>query len=503
MLRRLRIVYVGLLAAVLVGLSVPLAVAFTAVQAQGMYIDRFNDTAYFASLAEPALRTGRTRALYQNLDQYDQLYGIAVVVIGRDGGELYKTRDRVDLSSDVAKDRIDKALNGRYGGSENSVWPWSTGGVVVTAPINSGGQTIGAVVTVSPSLGLRAASGARILILTLVSIVCLLIGIAAAGPLTRWMLRPVEHLDGAVHALAEGRFDDRVRADSGPPELRRLAESFNRMADRIATLVERQRSFVSYASHQLRTPLATVRLCVDNIRPALRPHGIDDYELMAEEIDRMGRVCDALLAYARAEVMDDTVEDIDAAAIAEERVGVWRSLAARAGVQLRRLGPPSVPARAAAEALDQSLDALLSNAIKFAGRGTEVVVAVESEAGGQVAVHVVDNGPGMPPEDLARAREPFWRRTTHQNIDGNGLGITIADSLVKASGGRLDLMTAQPHGVHAKITLPTADPAARSGLPATAAAAPLPGAPPLVHGAAPLVHGPAASAPPVWPDEPG
>lgn len=478
MLRRLRIVYVGLLAAVLVGMSVALAAAFASVRSQSMYIDRFNDTAYFASMAEPALRTDRTKALYQNLDQYDQLYGIGVVVIGRDGAEVYKTRDGIDLSGKVAVEKIREALSGRYGGSEGTGWPWSTGDVVVAAPISSGGQIIGAVVTVSPSAGLRASTGTRIALLLLVSVLFLLIGIWAAGPLARWMLRPVEHLGGAVHALAEGRFDDRVRADTGPPELRRLAESFNRMADRIATLVERQRSFVSYASHQLRTPLATVRLCVDNIRPALRPHGIDDYELMAEEIDRMGRVCDALLAYASAEVMDDTVEDVDAAAIADERVGVWRSLAAQAGVQLRRVGPPSAPARATAEALDQSLDALLSNAIKFAGSGAEVVVAVESEVDGRVAVHVVDNGPGMPPEDLARAREPFWRRTTHQNIDGSGLGVTIADSLVKASGGRLDLMSAQPHGVHAKITLPAAGPQARRGPPVAAAVAP------------------------VWPDEP-
>jgi signal transduction histidine kinase len=490
-LRRLRIIYVGLTAAVLVGLSVPLATAFASAQAQTVYIDRFNDTARFASLAEPALRTGRTQALFRTFDQHDQLYDIAVAVIRVDGSTLFATRDNLDLSGEGAREKIGDALAGKYHGSQETVWPWNTGDIVVVSPIRSGSQVTGAIVTVSPSAGLRGSSGAQIALLALVSIVCLLIAIAAAGPLTRWMLRPVEHLSGAVHALAEGRFDDRVRADSGPPELRRLADAFNRMADRIATLVERQRSFVSYASHQLRTPLATVRLCVDNIRPALRPHGIEDYELMAEEIERMGRVCDALLAYARAEVSDDTVEEVDAAAIADERVGVWRSLAGQAGVRLRRVGLPAAPARAAAEALDQSLDALLSNAIKFAGRGADVVVAVESEVDGRVGVHVVDNGPGMPPEDLARAREPFWRRTAHQNIDGSGLGVTIADSLVTASGGRLDLMAAQPHGVHAKITLQ----AAPRGAPAGAARVPSGPA-----GSAPVLSGPAQPAP-VWPDE--
>jgi signal transduction histidine kinase len=459
-LRRLRIIYVGLMAAVLVGLSVPLAAAFAASQAQVVYIDRFNDTANFASLAESAQRTGRTEALYRSFDEYDQMFGIGVAMIGRDGRPLFETREDLDLSGGRTRAKIRDALVGKYVSSQETIWPWNTGDLVVVSPVNSGGQVTGAVVTVSPSAGLRSSSGVLIGVLSAVSVVSLLVAIVAAGPLTRWMLRPVEHLDGAAHALAQGRFGDRVPADSGPPELRRLAESFNRMADRIATLVERQRSFVSYASHQLRTPLATLRLCVDNIRPALRPHGIEDYELMAEEIDRMGRVCDALLAYARAEVSDDTLEEIDAAAVVDERVGVWRALAERAGVRLRRAGLPSAPAQAAAEALDQSLDALLSNAIKFAGSGAEVVVTVGSDADGRVVVHVVDDGPGMPPADLARMREPFWRRTAHQNIDGSGLGVTIADSLVTASGGRLDLAGARPHGVHATITLP---PARRDG----------------------------------------
>src|SRR5688500_1980324 len=98
MLRRLRIIYVGLTAAVLVGLSVPLAASFAAAQAQTVYIDRFNDAAYFASLAEPALRTARTETLHQTLDQHDRLYGIAGAVIGRDGRTLYATRDGLDLS---------------------------------------------------------------------------------------------------------------------------------------------------------------------------------------------------------------------------------------------------------------------------------------------------------------------------------------------------------------------------------------------------------------------
>lgn len=465
---RLRITYVSLLAAVLVGLNLPLATTLAARTSQTMFIDRLNDTARFAALAEPALRTGRAKALDDEMRQYDRMYDIAVAIVGRDGRPVLATREALDVGQPSIFDHVEAALSGQHAALAETVWPWHDGPLVVAAPVRRGGEIIGAVVTVSPTDALREGTGWRLAILAGASLLVLLIGAATAGPLARWMLRPVEDLGDAVQALSEGRFEDRVAVASGPPELRGLAASFNRMAERIATLVERQRSFVSYASHQLRTPLATLRLCVDNLRPSVRADGDDDYVMLADEINRMGQMCDALLAYARAEVTPEELAEIDAAAVADERVGVWRSIATEAGVRLHRTGIANGTAvQAAPQALDQSLDALLSNAIKFAGRGADVVVAVGSNGAGWVDVHVVDNGPGMPAADLARASQPFWRRTEDQNIDGSGLGVTIADSLVSASGGQLDLMPVRPHGVHARIRL-----RAVAGKPAATAASP-------------------------------
>jgi signal transduction histidine kinase len=126
-----------------------------------------------------------------------------------------------------------------------------------------------------------------------------------------------------------------------------------------------------------------------------------------------------------------------------------------AGVELTRTGADRAPVRAAAQAVDQALDALISNAVKFAGRGAAVTVAVEPAGPEVVHIDVVDTGPGMPAGDLARAAQPFWR-SANQNVEGSGLGITIADALVTASGGRLDLLRADPHGLRARIGLPVA-----------------------------------------------
>ena len=457
MRRRLIATYVGLLAMVLLGLSVPLGVVLAVRNEQAMFIDRLNDTARFASLAEPALRTGDWEQLENELIQYEQMFGIIAGIVGRDGKIVATSESELDVDDSLVKAGITTALLGHRAAPERTLWPWTGEPLVVSEPIGRGGEVIGAALTVSPTGNLRASIAPSWALLAAIALLVLLLGWVATLPLSRSILRPIERLDEATHALADGRYSGGPLADSGPIELRRLAESFTVMADRVTTLLGRQSTFVSYASHQLRTPLATLRLCVENLRPAVRDEGAEDYTMLADEIERMARMCDALLSYALAEVAASERHTLDAVAIAEARVAVWRPAAEQAGIQLERQGAPTALVRAANEVLDQALDALLSNAIKFSGPGAAVTVGVVQPDPARIEVHVLDTGPGMPPEDLARAAEAFWRKPSHQNIDGSGLGITIAEALIKASGGSLYLGPAEPHGVHARITLPSGD----------------------------------------------
>ena len=481
MRRRLIVTYVTLLAAVLVGLNVPLAVTIAGNVGNRMFADRQGDTARFASLAEPALRNDQFGALGDELRQYDEMFGIAATVVGRDGRPVLASRSGVDLTDPRLREAVEAALSGQRADLPPRIWPWQREPMVVAEPVGAGGQVTGAALTVSPTWALNRAVWRSWALLAGVSALVLLAGAAAAAPLANWMLRPVQQLDQAAHALAAGRFADRALEGPGPPELRRLTISFNTMADRVATLVERQRSFVSYASHQLRTPLATLRLWVENLEPSVLPAGRGDHRMVAAEIERMGSMCDALLTYARAEATADDIADVDAAEVADARVAIWSQAFSQAGIGLVRAGERRAPVRAAPQALDQALDALLSNAVKFVGReggrgepgggygepgrgrgepGGRVVVLVDTVAArargstGWVDIHVIDNGPGLPEADLAQAAQPFWRSPGHQNVDGSGLGITVAEALVTASGGRLDLMPAQPHGLHARVRLP-------------------------------------------------
>ena len=452
MRRRLLIVYLTLLVTVLLGLDVSLAVTLTARINQAAFIDRLNDTERFASLAEPALRTGRLAALEAEFRQYDEVYGIAVAVVTRTGRPVLASRDRIAFTSPAVRERVTAALHGQHANAQPAVWPGQSTALVVAVPVGRGGEVIGAVLTVSPTDALRTAIAWQLVLLAGVSAGVLAVGAVAATPLTRWMLRPVRQLDTAAAELADGRHR-LVASTAGPPELRRLATSFNQMAVRITTLLERQRSFVSYASHQLRTPLATMRLSAENLAPAVEPEGSEDLQLLTEEIDRLGRLCDALLRYARAESTAECAEVVDAFAVTRYRLDVWRPLAGQAGVRLELTGESPALVRVALQALDQALDALLSNAVKFVGGGATVSVRVVPTGDGWVGIHIADNGPGVPDAELGRLTQAFWRGAATQRLEGSGLGLTIAEALIVASGGELGITAATPHGLRATIRL--------------------------------------------------
>lgn len=468
MRRRLTASYLILLVLVLVALEVPLAVTYAGRAAERLIADRLADATRYATLAEPALRNAETDALQLELARYDEVYGIAAAVLDQSGQLLVSSRDDFPLDDEEVHRQIDLALAGRPAGDPRAVWPWRENPSVVSVPVGSGGEILGAVVTISPVR--RQANSVALAWLVLFSggLVALAAGVAAAWMLGRWALRPVAVLDAAAHDLTAGDYAVRVPVDEGPPELRRLAAAFNEMVETVDDVLDRQRSFVSHASHQLRNPLTALRLRVEDLGELTGDEVREGHRLALEETDRLAKVLDGLLALAKADRGQYRQETVDAGEVARARVVAWQPVAARRGVTLRYVRPPRpLAARAVATALDQALDALIDNAVKFSGTGSAVVIRVAADDGG-VGVHVTDSGPGLTDEQRDRATERFWRAPHAQNVEGSGLGLPIVAVLVEASGGRLDLLPAQPHGLHARLWLPAGE-AVTPSAPGTAA----------------------------------
>jgi signal transduction histidine kinase len=450
-LRRLLALIVPLLVALVAALGVPLGFAVVQRETQATYLDRLGDAGRFASLAENALASNRLTALREELVRYDQLYGVAAALVGTDGKVVQSSRDPFDLTDPTVAAGLRSALSGFRPDTTQTVWPWRREPLVVVEPVGRDSEVVAAVVTISPTDGLRGEVLRQWGLLALAGLVPLLAVVAVAWPMSRWVLRPVRRLDEATAAVASGRLDARADEVGGPPELRRLASSFNTMVDVVGRALRRQRDFVSDASHQLRNPLASLRLAVDNLEPHVDGEdGREAQRIAVEEAEEMGRVLDTLLAATRLESASAT-EPVDVDVLLAAHVPAWRALAQQAGMRLELDVPEGLRVLEPPGGLGSVLDELVGNALKLSG-GTEVRVGARRD-GDAVELHVADDGTGLSESERAQALSRFWRAPRHQNVPGTGLGLAICAELISSAGGELRLGTAQPHGLDVVVRL--------------------------------------------------
>ena len=450
MTRRLTGVFLALVGTVLVLVAVPLATGYASTRTSSLLLDRTADTARLARLAAPAFARDAVEVLEPELRAYAELYGVPVEVYDRDGALLLTGSG--DLTRRAPAEALDRALAGRRWASSPPVRPWGPPSVTVAEPVLRGTEVAGAVVTVSPTGALRTDVLVAWGLLLLGSVAALLVAAVVTVPLSRWILRPVRRLDDAVHVLTEGDLSAHVDAGDGPPELRRLLSSFNAMAAALRTSMTQQRALVADASHQLRNPLAALRLRVDALEDAVAPQGRLDHRLAVEELERLTRVLDDTLALARAQDGDDDLTAVDVPACVRGRLQVWSGTAVHDDTVLLLEDDAAGWVLAPPGALQQVLDALLHNALRFA-RGGTVTVGVHAPDG-LVEVVVRDDGPGLTAEQCALALRRFWRGPDQQNVPGSGLGLSIARTLVERCGGTLTASPVVPTGLEVRVRLP-------------------------------------------------
>ncbi|MFC8669073.1 MULTISPECIES: sensor histidine kinase [Streptomyces] len=456
-----------LMAAVLLALGVPLAVSLAAAQQQKVVVDRIDDTARFASLAQFVTdppkgsrvdsSDERLNTLGRELIKYNGLYGIKVGVFYRDNIMAKAPADWYIPVKGEARDAFDEAFQSRRSHDPQQVWPWQRDRLVVASPVIRDGDVIAVVVTDSPTGQMRSKILRGWLVIGVGEIAAMLLALSAALRLTGWVLRPVRVLDATTHDIATGRLKSRVAAAGGPPELRRLARSFNEMADNVEDVLEQQRAFVADASHQLRNPLSALLLRIELLALEL-PEGNEEIASVRTEGKRLAQVLDDLLDLALAEHAEADLRLTDIGELTAERVASWSPVADDKGVRL--VGTcPATTAWADPVALSSALDAVIDNALKFTPEGESVEVEVASN--GEVSTIVVtDLGPGLSDEELTRVGDRFWRSPGHQNVKGSGLGLSISRALLSAGGGTIAYEHHEPHGLKVTVSVPRTVPGA-------------------------------------------
>ncbi|MGW4645305.1 sensor histidine kinase [Kitasatospora sp. NPDC004289] len=469
---RLLGILLSLMAAVLAALGVPLAAAKAAAEQSLVVVDRMDDAARFAQQlptqglppAGTAVKGssvpedgdgGRLRSLAAEVQRYHELYGIRAGVFHRDGSAVAVAPAGWQVPEGGPGARaFQDAVDGRRSKNPPQVWPWTPERTItVAAPVVRDGDVIAVVITESPTGELRSRVLDRWLWLGAGEALAMVAAVLLAVRLTRWVLRPVRTLDRATHDIATGRMNARVAPSSGPPELRRLARSFNDMADNVLLALDQQRAFVADASHQLRNPLAALLLRVELLGLELPEGHEEELGAVREEGTRLARVLDDLLGLATAEHARPEPERVDLTALVLARIDAWRPVADQRGIRLAWEGPATAVGLADPIGLGSALDAVLDNALKFTPGGEAVRLGLEQDKR-ELTLTVSDAGPGLTEEELARIGDRFWRSPRHQNVDGSGLGLSIARTLLLAGGGSLDFTPVDPTGLTVRLTVP-------------------------------------------------
>ncbi len=277
-----------------------------------------------------------------------------------------------------------------------------------------------------------------------------LLAAAVAALLTRRMTLPLRRLGVAAGELAEGG-DPEPLPKVGTEELDDLADSFNRMAAQLGLAREAERAVLLSVSHDLRTPLTSIRGYAEGIEDGtVEPR--EAAAVVGREAERLERLVGDLLALARLRqgVLEIRSEAIDLAVVGREAEERLRPQAAGVGVAVEVSGS-AAPARADHGRALQVVSNLLENAIRVSPAGG--AVTVEASPG---EIRVSDQGPGIPVEEIPRAFERFHLRTVagRGSPAGAGLGLAIVRELSEAMGGSVKVENLPAQGACFTIRLP-------------------------------------------------
>ena len=269
-------------------------------------------------------------------------------------------------------------------------------------------------------------------------------GIAAAVVLlsfilSRMLTRKISALLTGIRKVREGAYEHRTHIP-GRDEIAQIGEEFNSLTDRLQTTETLRRRFVSDASHELKTPLAAIRLLTDSILQTdnMDMETVRDFVTdIGSEAERLGRITEDLLRLTRLDSNQvDPPEVVEVAPVLEQVMRMMSLLAQEKGTELTCQTGGDCRVLATKGEVHQVIYNLTDNAVKYSGSHGSVRVELRRD-GNDVVLTVADNGPGIPEEDLPRVFERFYRvdKARSRAAGGTGLGLSIVQDTVTKRGG--------------------------------------------------------------------
>ncbi len=295
-------------------------------------------------------------------------------------------------------------------------------------------------------------------LITISFIVSIMIGLLSAGLATA-ISAPVEKLTGVIKNMADGNLSQQVKVN-GNDEIAQLGMAFNRMSERLSEQEEKRRQFVSNASHELKTPLSSIKILAESL---LQTDNMDISivrEFLSDingQIDRLSRITNKLLKLTKMDISENQIEmsEINVTALINEICTSLSPLANKKDINLVLNLEDDVRLLADEDKIWESIFNILDNSIKYTSPNGQVKIALETDVNG-IYITIKDNGIGMPQTEANKIFDRFYRidKARARETGGTGLGLAIALSAVQLHGGDITVESMEGKGSTFRIYLP-------------------------------------------------
>lgn len=335
--------------------------------------------------------------------------------------------------------------------------------LMVSVPVEKNGSIVGGVYLAKTMSGIedtiRVTSTSLIVFSAMIVV---LIGMLSLG-LSYIITAPLAEFTRAAREISKGNFKYRIKV-RGTHEMTQMADTLNYMCDELSLLEEKRRKFVSDASHELKTPMAGIKLICDSLvqatdaDPAMIKEFLSD---MSDEVDRLTRIINRLLVLTKLDgSMTLKPEQTDMKELLDRTARKLSGMAEAKNIEIHRLYSDKSfePAVIDADKIYEAVYNITDNAIKYTPEGGHVYMDMQ-ERDGFIVIRIEDTGNGIPESERERVFERFYRLDDSRSREtgGTGLGLAIAKEAVTMHGGRIEITDGAEGGCAFIIVLPSAD----------------------------------------------
>ena len=284
------------------------------------------------------------------------------------------------------------------------------------------------------------------------AVIALLLGIF----LSRTITRPIRELTHATHAVSQGDLTQQVPVRT-KDELGELARAFNTMSVELSRSVNARKQMTADIAHELRTPLSLILGHAEAVHDGVLPPTMGNFEIIREEATRLEHLVNDLrtLSLADAGELSITLQSIEPGGLLRDVASLYEYQMKRKNIELvLDIASPLPTLEGDPGRMTQVLTNILDNAVRHTPVGGTITLAAK-QINDKVEFSIQDSGPGLPPEEVGRIFERFYRTdpSRQRQDSGSGLGLAIAKSIVQAHGGQISAESDPGKGLRVIITL--------------------------------------------------